>query len=255
MSVTANVWILAAIIIEVMGLLAWVAYAATGRIKFAFLFGFNVMLPVAWLFLFLAGAHGWRSLLAIVSVVLYLLNMNTVILFWSRDTAMSKLDLHLRSNEKRILPFLMANATGWLYCLPFYFIARRTAPFDWHDAMAIVVYTAGSFIHVSADLQKRRFKALSENKCRVLTEGLWRYSRHPNYFGDFLIYVGWAVFAISPWAWLSPLTNLAQYLFDAIPKNEKWAAERYKNAWSDYAERTSRLIPWFVQERDLRLRN
>ena len=77
-----------------------------------------------------------------------------------------------------------------------------------------------------------------------LDQGLWRYSRHPNYFGDLLVYVGWALFAANPRAWLSPATNLAQYAFDAIPKNEEWAADRYGQAWTDYAARTSRLMLW-----------
>jgi protein-S-isoprenylcysteine O-methyltransferase Ste14 len=66
---------------------------------------------------------------------------------------------------------------------------------------------------------------------------------HPTYFGDIRVYVGWALFSVSPWAWLSLATNVAQYLFDAIPKNENWAAEQYGQSWSDYAARTSRLIP------------
>ena len=165
-----------------------------------------------------------------------------VILVWTRDTAMSKLDRHLSPVEKFVLPFVMTNAAGWLYCLPFYFIGMRAGPPDWRDALALTVYTLGTVIHFGADLQKRRFKANPEMRGRLLDKGLWRYSRHPNYFGDFLIYVSWALLAANPWAWISPATNLAQYAFDAIPKNEKWAAQHYGRAWSIYSARTSRFV-------------
>ena len=93
-------------------------------------------------------------------------------------------------------------------------------------------------------MQKKRFKAKPGTKDLLLDQGLWRFSRHPNYFGDALVYIAWALFAANPWAWLSPAANLAQYAFDAMPKNEKWAAERYGQAWSDYAARTSPFFPW-----------
>jgi steroid 5-alpha reductase family enzyme len=237
-------WVRVAIIIETMALLSWIASAATRRVKFTFLFGFNMMLPVAYVHLGAGGRLDWRVALAAISVAVYLLNMNVVILLWTRDTAMSKLDRHLSPVEKHMLPFLMANGVGWLYCLPFDFIGQRTGPLDWQDVLAIVVYALGTVIHLTADLQKKRFKAKPAMEGLLLDQGLWRYSRHPNYFGDLLVYIGWALFAANPWAWLSPAMNLAQYAFDAIPKNEKWAAERYGQAWSDYVSRTSRFLLW-----------
>jgi protein-S-isoprenylcysteine O-methyltransferase Ste14 len=237
-------WLWIAIVIEAMALLSWIAAAVTRQVKFAFLFGFNVMLPVAWLHLTERGSLDWRATVAVGSVVIYLLDMNVVILLWTRDTAMSKLDRKLSAIEKSVLPFVMANAAGWLYCLPFYFIGRRTGPLNWLDVLALVVYALGTVIHFGADVQKKRFKANPGMKGRVLDQGLWRYSRHPNYFGDLLVYAGWALFAANPWAWLAPAVNLTQYVFDAIPKNEKWAADRYGQAWSDYTARTNRLIPW-----------
>ena len=171
--------------------------------------------------------------------------MNVVILLWTTNTALPKLDRVLRPLERHALPLVMANGVGWLYCLPFYFIGRRAAePPDWLDALALVAYVVGTGIHFAADSQKRRFKAIPGTKGRLLDQGLWRYSRHPNYFGDFLVYVSWALFAANPWAWLSPAANLAQYAFDAIPKSEAWAAERYGTAWSDYAAQTSRFVVW-----------
>ena len=90
--------------------------------------------------------------------------MNVVILFWTRDTATPKLDRHLGAAEKHALPFLMTNATGWLYCVPFYFMGQRAGLLNWQDVLAIVVYVLGTVIHFTADLQKKRFKAKPELK-------------------------------------------------------------------------------------------
>lgn len=237
-------WLSIAIVIEAAALLSWAAAILPGQTKFAFVFGFNVMLPVAFIHLAAGGAISWRGAAALASVILYLLNMNVVILLWTSDTAMPKLDRHLSAAEKLALPFVMANAAGWLYCLPFYFIGRQTGALGWLDAVALTVYVLGTVIHFGAGLQKRRFKANSAMKGRLLDKGFWRHSRHPNYFGDFLVYVSWALAAANPWAWISPAVNLAQYAFDAIPKNEKWAAERYGPAWFDYAARTRRFVLW-----------
>lgn len=237
-------WLTVLLVIELTAALAWLATAITRQTKYAFLFAFNVMLPVAWLYLFRSGAPSWRDIAAMASMLVYLTNMNVVILFWTKDTAMSKLDRTLRTAEKNALPFVMANAAGWVYCLPFLFVAQRSGRVDWQDVAGITVFASGMLTHVAADFQKKLFKATLSNNGKVLDRGLWRFSRHPNYFGDFLVYVSWALFAAHPWAWLSPAVNVAQYLFDAIPKNEAWAAERYGAAWSAYAAHTSRFMPW-----------
>jgi len=237
-------WIWIAIVTEVLAVAAWVATATTRQVRFTFLFGFNVMLPVAAIHLLSGDAPMWRGLVALGTVVLYLADMNVVILGWTRHTAMSKLDVHLGLAEKHVLPFLMTNAAGWIYCLPFHYVAHRTGPFDLLDASGLLVYAAGTVVHFLADLQKKRFKDHPENRGRLLDSGLWRYSRHPNYFGDLVVYVGWAVMCGSPWGWLCPAANLLQYTFDAIPKNEAWAAEHYGQDWADHTARTSRLIPW-----------
>ena len=67
-----------------------------------------------------------------------------------------------------------------------------------------------------------------------------------NYFGDFLIYISFALVGGSIWGWVAPLLNLVQYAFDAIPKNEKWAAERYGSTWEAYKAKTKAFVPYLV---------
>ena len=105
-------WLTVLLVIELTAVLAWLATAITRQTKYAFLFAFNVMLPVAWLYLFRSGAPSWRDIAAMASMLVYLTNMNVVILFWTKDTAMSKLDRTLRAAEKNALPFVMSSSPG-----------------------------------------------------------------------------------------------------------------------------------------------
>lgn len=236
-------WIAVALVTEGLALAAWAFTHWRRQVRLTFLVGFNALLPVAAVHLFLGAEVHWRTWLGLALVVVYLARMNVVLLAWTGTTALSKLDAHLTTAEKHVLPFVMTNGAGWAYALPFHFVAQRTGPFDAQDGVAIAVYVVGSALHLTADWQKRRFKARAGTRGQVLDRGLWRFSRHPNYFGDTLVYASWAVLAASPWAWIAPAAALLQYAFDAMPKNEAWAKKAYGAAWDEYARRTSRFVP------------
>ncbi|HHS98368.1 MAG TPA: DUF1295 domain-containing protein [Chloroflexi bacterium] len=239
-----NLWLLVAILIEGMGILGVLAVWRTQRTDGAFVVGFNTMLLVTGVYVWRAGPLDPRKIALLVMVVVYLLHMNSLLLFQRRQTALPKLDTHLPPFQKYILPFMLTNAVGWGYCLPFYFAARRTGPLNWLDYAAFGVYVVGTVIHIGSDYQKARFKARPDTKGKLLDTGFWALCRHPNYFGDFLTYIAFALIGGSVWGWISPLLNFLQYLFDAIPKNEKWAAARYGEAWERYVRRTRKFIPF-----------
>lgn len=238
-----NVWVLTALVIEGMAAAGVTAVWRTGRTAPAFFLGFNTMLPVTLIFVLSFPPVGVRHGLVLAMVVLYLAHLNWLLLFHHRKTALNKLNTRLPARQKIFLPFVLTNTAGWAYCLPFYFAVRRTAPLGAADLLAVTLYLAGTAVHFGSDLQKVRFKSRPENQHKLLMEGFWSWCRHPNYFGDFLIYVSFALIGGSLWAWVAPVLNAAQYLFDAIPKNERWAAEHYGPAWEAYARRTKRFIP------------
>jgi len=238
-------WIQIAVAVELMALIGAVAVLITKRTHVAFFTGFNAMALVTGIYVWHAGL-GLRGAVVIALVTCYLLRMNWVLIFWSGNTAVSKLDERTPSPGKLFLPFVLSNTVGWAYCLPFYFALQRSGPLGLTDAVAIAVYVLGTVFHFGSDYQKRRFKRQPDSAGRILDTGFWSLSRHPNYFGDFIIYVSFAVVGASIWGWIGPLLNLLQYAFDAIPKSEKWAAERYGDAWDAYRSRTKVFIPFLV---------
>lgn len=238
-------WIVIAVAIEGMALIGALGVLSTKRTRVAFVTGFNTMALVTGVFVWCAGLSP-RAVLVVVMVVSYLLRMNWILLVWSGQTAVSKLDEHTPGPQKLLLPFVLANTVGWAYCLPFYFATQNPDPLGLTDAVAAGIYVLGTVLHFGSDYQKRRFKLRPDVKGKLLDSGFWSLCRHPNYLGDFLIYVSFAVVGGSFWGWIGPVMNLLQYAFDAIPKNEKWAAARYGPAWGAYKARTKAFVPYLI---------
>lgn len=101
-----------------------------------------------------------------------------------------------------------------------------------------------------ADLQLTQFKKDPSNRGKVCQAGLWQFSRHPNYFFEALIWVGFALFALgSPFGWIAlscPLLMLYILLrVTGIPLTEEYAVKSKGEAYREYQRTTSAFIPWF----------
>jgi steroid 5-alpha reductase family enzyme len=98
-----------------------------------------------------------------------------------------------------------------------------------------------------ADEQMRRF-ARTKAPGAVMDRGLWRYSRHPNYFGEILFWWSLWFFAMAAdpaWWWtvIGPVAMVAMFLSASIPLLDERSRAR-RPAFDDYARRTSALVPW-----------
>jgi steroid 5-alpha reductase family enzyme len=74
-------------------------------------------------------------------------------------------------------------------------------PPGWADALGLAVWLVGFFFEAAGDWQLSRFKRVPANKGRLLTRGVWRYTRHPNYFGDAAVWWGHYLVAAASGAW------------------------------------------------------
>ncbi len=238
-----NLWIILTIVIESMACLGVLGVLVKRSTRPAFLAGFNTIIFVTGVYVWFSPRPDARAVVLMIMVAIYLIRINWLLLVWHRYTAVPKLNRKLLLSEKYSLSFILANVAGWGYCLPFYFATRRTDSLGMIDLIAIVCYVMGTIIHFGSDYQKQRHKKRFESRNKLLTTGFWSMCRHPNYFGDFVIYVAFGFIGHSAWGWISPLLNLLQYIMDAIPKNEKWAAERYGKDWHNYVKQTKSFIP------------
>ena len=120
----------------------------------------------------------------------------------------------------------------------------------WHTAGA-ALWLSGFLLQALADLQLYRFNQLVVRKSATLTSGLWRYSRHPNYFGECCVWCGWVLFAVPaasaatlPWLLVAPMIMIALLLkLSGISHMELGITERRPD-YRLYMETTSAFIPW-----------
>lgn len=126
------------------------------------------------------------------------------------------------------------------------------------DVLALSLWLVGFLIECAADIEKFTFRLDPANKNKFITEGIWRYSRHPNYFGEILMWTAMALDASAAGvamgsyaalgAWISPLFTAVLLLkVSGVPMVEaagekKWGTDPEYRA---YMEGTSCLVPWF----------
>ena len=133
---------------------------------------------------------------------------------------------------------------------PFLIAARNPAPglhlLEWVGAALWLIALCGEAL---ADLQLASFKRNSANKGLVCDTGLWRWSRHPNYFFEWLIWVAFALFALtSPWGWLALACPALMLFFllkvTGIGYTEEQLLRSKGDAYRAYQVRTSAFVPW-----------
>ena len=116
------------------------------------------------------------------------------------------------------------------------------------DSIGFFIWIAGFLCEVIGDHQLGQFLLDPEHKGKVMQSGLWRYTRHPNYFGEATLWWGMFVIALSvPYGWVSILSPLLiTYLLiyvSGIPLAEKFFIGNIE--YDEYKKRTSAFIPWF----------
>ncbi|MDR7161414.1 DUF1295 domain-containing protein [Arthrobacter sp. BE255] len=129
--------------------------------------------------------------------------------------------------------------------------ATRVA-LDWWALIGFVVWAAGFGIEMVADSQKRRFKADPANKGRFISTGLWAKSRHPNYFGEIVLWIGVLLVAVpvlEGWQWVALLSPVFVALLlvkgSGVPPLEKKADQTWGGQadYEAYKANTPVLVP------------
>ena len=119
------------------------------------------------------------------------------------------------------------------------------------DYLGIAIWLIGFTFEAGGDYQLMRFKKNSSNKGNVLTTGFWKYTRHPNYFGDAAVWWSYAVFCISAGAYWQVIGSIVMTLLivniSGVALLEK-SLKQSKSAYSDYIQKTNSFFPWFPKK-------
>ena len=122
----------------------------------------------------------------------------------------------------------------------------------WWDILGVVIFLIAMMGEALADRQLELFRENPANMGKTLQTGLWRYSRHPNYFFESLHWCAYVPFAVGlPWAWVSifwPLLMTVSLLWvTGVPWAEAQALASRGQTYRDYQRTTNRFFPWFPQ--------
>jgi len=143
----------------------------------------------------------------------------------------------------------------WAIAMPLYQVQRRSEPLALAplDVLALALFLLGFVFEAGGDWQLARFKRDPANQGLVMNRGLWRYTRHPNYFGDAVVWWSFFCFAAATsggwWTIVSPLLmTLLLMRVSGVTLLEKKLDET-KPAYREYVERTSAFFPWWPADR------
>jgi steroid 5-alpha reductase family enzyme len=144
--------------------------------------------------------------------------------------------------------FLLQGAILWFVSLPIQVAAAKNvaSPLGWLDAAGIMLWSVGLFFETIGDWQLARFKADPNNAGQVMDRGLWRFTRHPNYFGDFCVW--WGLYLIAAaggasWTVGSPLLmSLLLMKVSGVTLLEKTITDR-RPGYAAYKARTNAFFP------------
>jgi steroid 5-alpha reductase family enzyme len=200
--------------------------------------------PRQWLLLFLVTAWGVR-------LALYILWRN-----WGHGEDRRYQAMRAYRGEpfwwmSLVTIFFLQAVLLWIIAAPLSVvqITARQPAWSWTDILGVLFWGVGFFFEAVGDWQLTRFKAHPANRGRVMRSGLWAYTRHPNYFGDAMVWWGYFFFALSvpggAWTVIGPLLMTFLLLkVSGVALLEQTITER-RPEYRDYIDSTSAFLPWF----------
>lgn len=120
---------------------------------------------------------------------------------------------------------------------------RTAQPLGLLDLVAALLYMTGSYLGTASEFSRHCWKTRPENQGHLYTGGLFRYSRHINYFGDLLLFLGCGILTRQLWTGIVPLVMGVNFVLVIIPAHDAYLAMRYGSEFDDYARRTKKLVP------------
>ena len=108
----------------------------------------------------------------------------------------------------------------------------------------MTLYLVGSSFNTGSELHRHLWKKHPENRGRIFTRGLFRFTRHPNYLGDLILFLGWVLMAGNLWLLIIPALMYCGFAFLNAPALDRYLAEHYGEQYTRWAADTPALIPF-----------
>ena len=227
----------------------------------------NGLVDIAWGlgFVVLAGYNyiftpfDWRASILLVMILLWggRLTYHLFLRNWNKPEDYRYQEMRAKWGERQqwgafISVFMSQMLLMYIIAAPILLIMNNPVELGMLDYFGVSLWIVGYFFEVVGDYQLKRFINNPQNKGKLMTSGLWRYTRHPNYFGEGLMWIGIGVMALSvPYGYLglvSPiLINYMLLYVSGVPLLEEKMQENPE--FAEYKKRTNRFIPGPVRRK------
>lgn len=240
-------------VIAGIGVVAWVASVFARNVSFVDSLWSPFFLVAAVVYALSLEAVGLRGAIVLTLVAVWALRLSVYITVrnWGEGEDYRYQKIRADNDpgfwfKSLYIVFLLQGVLAWIISISLLPAITSSAGLNALDYVAIALWATGFFFEAVGDYQLSRFKADPANKGKVMDRGLWRYTRHPNYFGDFCVWWSFYLFAVAAggwWAIVSPL--LMSFLLlkvSGVAMLEKTIADR-RPRYADYIARTNAFFP------------
>jgi len=203
---------------------------------------------------FITSSREWYHAVLMALVVLWAIRLGGFLLYRVIKKGKDARFDGMRESFTKFGKFWLAQAiTVWVMMIPSVFAFNATPAHNWLVFIGVAVWAIGLLCETTADFQKLAFSNNPANKDKWIDTGIWHYSRHPNYFGEILIWVGIYLYTLASLPLLPAIIGLVSPGFiiilllfiSGIPILEKSADKRWGSnpKYRAYKKQTSILIP------------
>lgn len=249
----ATLWLSALPFMAVLALAAWAVSTARRNVGLVDIFWSLFLLLAAVVYFSSNPDPGARALLALALVGAWSLRLAGYLAArnWNAPEDHRYRAIRARNEpgfawKSLYLVFGLQAVLAWLIAAPLAAAISAPGPLGAFDVAGVVIVVFGIVWETVGDAQLARFKADPANAGQVMDRGLWRFSRHPNYFGEFCVWWGFFAIALGAGAWwtvLSPLLMSVLLLrVSGVTLLERDIGER-RPAYRDYIARTNAFFP------------
>ncbi|HOK25306.1 MAG TPA: DUF1295 domain-containing protein [Bacteroidales bacterium] len=256
-----DIFLYALLPIFVMMSILWIISVIIKNVSIVDIFwGFGFVLTT-WFYYFFTDGYELRKLLISILVTIWGLRLS-IYIAWRN--AFKGEDFRYRNFRKKygekhywwisfFQVFLLQGILMWLISSPLlgaqYY--NRNNNLNLFDYIGLIVWITGLVFEAGGDLQLAKFKANPANNGKILDTGFWRYTRHPNYFGDSAVWWGYGLLSCAAGGYLPALGSILMTLLiikvSGVAMLEK-SLKTKREGYEEYVKRTSAFFPWFPRK-------
>lgn len=209
----------------------FIAIAILGSICIsAYLMFFEASEMIVWLQPYKIKGNFTRNILILSGFVIYFMRLLiTMFVFFQRKMYW-------------IEAVIIANIMPWIFPCIAFASGRTSQPTGGIEVFGILLFLTGSYLNTGSEYLRHVWKQRNENVGRIYTEGLFKYARHINYFGDIVLFTGMAAVAHKPGLLAIPASMGLIFIFIIIPLKENYLKVKYGKEFDEYAANTKKLV-------------